>query len=145
LRRPKQEGEESVRIWASQHLNVEIGLALHNDRWRGADYWLGAGLEGLTLEELLARCEVVVVGIDGGGLDDMLGLAVIGRDKKTSEWLAMVPCLGTCRSNRASPGRSPRRLRDFEQDGDLTVCKEPTQDIKEAADIVARKGRGPAS
>jgi phage terminase large subunit-like protein len=83
----KQKGEEEVRIWASQHLNVEIGLALHNDRWRGADYWQDANLEGLTLEELLRRSEVVTVGIDGGGLDDMLGLAVLGRTKGTHEWL----------------------------------------------------------
>jgi phage terminase large subunit-like protein len=83
----KQKGEEEVRIWASQHLNVEIGLALHNDRWRGADYWEAAQLDGLTLEELLRRSEVVTVGIDGGGLDDMLGLAVLGRTKGTHEWL----------------------------------------------------------
>src|SRR5436190_6360126 len=125
----QEEGEESVRIWASQHLNVEIGLALHNDRWRGADYWLGSGLEGLTLEELLARCEVVVVGIDGGGLDDMLGLAVIDRDKKTSEWLLWghawaYPEVLELRKDIAE------RLRDFENDRDLTICKEPTQDIK---------------
>jgi ribosomal protein S21 len=54
-KKAREKGEEELRIWASQHLNVEIGLALHNDRWRGADYWLQAKLEGLTLDELLER------------------------------------------------------------------------------------------
>ena len=32
-------GEEELRRWASQHLNVEIGMALLADRWSGADFW----------------------------------------------------------------------------------------------------------
>jgi phage terminase large subunit-like protein len=32
----------AIRIWASQHLNNEIGVALHDDRWAGADHW-GSG------------------------------------------------------------------------------------------------------
>jgi phage terminase large subunit-like protein len=133
----REKGEEEIRIWASQHLNVEIGLALHNDRWRGADYWLGAGLEGLTLDELLARSEVATVGIDGGGLDDLLGLSATGRDKKTKEWLSWShawahPEVLELRKDIAE------RLRDFERDGDLTICETATQDIEEAAALVAR-------
>ena len=31
-------GEDELRGWASQHLNIEIGLALRSDRWVGAEY-----------------------------------------------------------------------------------------------------------
>jgi phage terminase large subunit-like protein len=81
-------GESAKRLWASQHLNIEIGLGLHSDRWLGADYWESRGDPNLTLETLLERSEVVVIGIDGGSLDDLLGLCVLGRDRETRGWLA---------------------------------------------------------
>ena len=132
-----EKGEEEVRRWASQHLNVEIGLALHSDRWRGADYWEGAGDESITLDSLIERCEVVVVGIDGGGLDDLFGLAVIGREFETGIWLAWAhawaqPDVLDKRKEIAE------RLRDFVADGDLTICDGPTQDLEEVAAIVVR-------
>lgn len=87
-------GDEAMQVWASQHLNIEIGLALHSDRWRGADFWSDATIDGMDglpprgrLAALLARCDVATIGIDGGGLDDLLGLAVIGREKITRRWL----------------------------------------------------------
>jgi phage terminase large subunit-like protein len=138
----KQKGEEEIRIWASQHLNVEIGLALHSDRWRGADYWEGAALESLTLEELLDRSEVVVAGVDGGGLDDMLGLAVLGRAKRTQEWLLWAHAWIQSETLGLRP-EIAEKLRDFAEDADLTICETATQDIDELADIVERiKARG---
>ena len=50
---------------------------LRADRWAGADFWAGA-VERVTLQELLARCEVITTGTDGGGLDDLLGFALFG-------------------------------------------------------------------
>jgi phage terminase large subunit-like protein len=129
---------ETLQSFLSKHLNVEIGLALRGDRWAGADYWLQRGEAGLAkLDELLERSEVVVVGIDGGGLDDLLGLGVIGREKVTRRWLMW---------NRAwaHPVVLERRkeivpqLRDFEKAGELVICKTPQQDLQEVAEIVAR-------
>lgn len=132
-----EKGEEEERRWASQHLNVEIGLALHSDRWRGADHWVAAGEDGLTLDEVLARSEVAVVGIDGGGLDDLLGLAVIGRDRATRQWLlwAHAWCQKAVLDLRKEIAE---RLRDLEAAGDLTICADVAQDVAEAAAIVAR-------
>jgi phage terminase large subunit-like protein len=130
-------GEEELRRWASQHLNVEIGLALMSDRWAGADYWESRGDESLTLDALLDRSEVVTIGIDGGGLDDLLGLSVIGRDRATREWLhwahawAHMVVLERRKSEAA-------RLRDFERDGDLTIVRTLGDDIAGVVEIVQR-------
>src|SRR5262249_20783479 len=88
LLKAEREGLEQLSLIASQHFNVEVRLALRYDRWRGADYWQAAADESLTLDNLLERSEVATIGIDGGGLDDLFGLAVIGRCRLTRDWLA---------------------------------------------------------
>ena len=128
--------EEELRAWASQHLNIEIGLALHSDRWAGADYWEVQGRSAFDLEALLARCDVVTVGIDGGGLDDLLGLAVLGRDSETREWVLWThawahPKVLELRKSEAE------RFRDFARDGDLTISDAIGDDTTEVAAIVA--------
>jgi phage terminase large subunit-like protein len=133
----EREGAQQMLLIASQHFNVEVGLALRNDRWRGADYWQAAGDESLTLDALLARSEVVTVGVDGGGLDDLLGLAVIGRCKVTRDWLlwnhAWVQSdVLNLRKDIA------QNLRDFEKEGTLTICTDATEDIRQIVDVIER-------
>jgi len=115
-----EKGPEEERRWASQHLNIQIGMGLHDERWRGADYWPEAVEQGLTLESLLDRCEVVTVGIDGGGLDDLLGFSVVGRERDTGQWLAWchawaVKSVLDVRKDIAS------RLEDYARTGDLEL------------------------
>jgi phage terminase large subunit-like protein len=131
-----EKGEEAIRIWASQHLNIQVGMALHADRWRGTDYWLGAEDETITFETMVERCDVVVIGIDGGGLDDLLGLTAIGRDATTREWLTC--SRAWCQDDVLKLRKDiAETLRDFAADGDLVLCTEPTQDLREVADICA--------
>jgi phage terminase large subunit-like protein len=133
----QESGEESVRGFLAKHLNVEIGLALMSDRWAGADFWERQGTAGLTLEELIRRSEVIDVGIDGGGLDDLLGLAVLGRDSQTHDWLVWThawahPSVMERRKSEAA------RFADFERDGDLTLVERIGDDVAEVAEIVGQ-------
>lgn len=130
-------GIETEVVWASQHLNIQIGLGLHTDRWVGADFWLKAGQEALTLDQIIATSEVCVVGIDGGGLDDLLGLSVIGRHAETKVWQSW----GKAYADPIVLGRRKsiaETLRDFERDGDLVFCENGTDDIADIAEICAR-------
>lgn len=128
-------GAPQLALFASQHFNVEIGQGLRTDSWAGAEFWEAAGRSDLTLESLLARCEVVVVGIDGGGLDDLLGLAILGRERGTGNWLLWSHAWAhrivlERRKSEAS------KLLDFERDGDLTIVDLPGYDVADVADLV---------
>lgn len=133
-RKAEDAGEESLRGFLAKHLNWEIGLALQSDRWAGADFWQQCEAP-LSLEDLLARSEVVTVGIDGGGLDDLLGLTVVGRDRDTRQWLAWSHAwahrIALDRRKEIAPA-----LQDFAADGDLTIVDTPGQDVADVADIV---------
>lgn len=132
-----EKGEEERRRWLSQHLNIEIGLALHTDRWIGTDYWEKAADYDGTLDELLKRSEVVVAGIDGGGADDLLGLALIGREKDTKRWLVWGHAWAHDDVWKLRP-QVASRLDDFITLGQLTRCSDPAADIIGLADIIER-------
>ena len=129
-----EKGAEEEQRWASQHLNIEIGIALHADRWAGADYWAGAS-EVRSLEELLTRCEVAVAGVDGGGLDDLLGLGVIGREKGTRNWLSWSRAWAHTRVLELRKDIA-ERLRDFQKDGDLIVSEDPEEPARQVAALI---------
>jgi phage terminase large subunit-like protein len=133
----EQAGEEELRAWASQHLNVEVGLALHSDRWAGADYWEGQAVPAFSLDDLIARCEVIDLGIDGGGLDDLLGFAAVGRDAATREWVVWTHAWAHPSVLERRKSEAPRFL-DFAADGDLTLVEAIGEDVQELAAMVAR-------
>jgi phage terminase large subunit-like protein len=130
-------GEESLRGFYAKHLNVEIGLALRSDRWAGANYWEGQGDRALSLDAILERSDVVCVGIDGGGLDDLLGLAVLGRDRHTRDWLLWTHAWAYIGVLTLRKSEAPR-LRDLERAGDLTIVQMLGEDIDDVADIVEK-------
>lgn len=125
----------SLQKFLAKHLNIEIGLNLRTDRWAGADHWEAAGDKSLTFYELLRRSEVIVVGIDGGGLDDLLGLSLIGRERETRRWLHWAHAW----AHKIALDRRKdivSNLRDFEADGDLTIVERPGDDVLQVADII---------
>jgi phage terminase large subunit-like protein len=133
----KATSEAELRVWASQHLNVQIGMALAAAGWTGAEFWERCGDPTLTLDELIERSEVAVFGIDGGGLDDLLGLAVIGRERNTRRWLhwahAWAHEIVLERRKELEP-----KLRDLERAGDLSIVASPGEDVEQLADIVCQ-------
>lgn len=132
------DGEESFRGFLAKHLNVEIGLALRSDRWAGAEFWeVQAKAPGLTLDDLIERCEVIDIGIDGGGLDDLLGFAAIGRDKATRQWLLWTHAWAHPSVLDRRKAEAPR-LHDFAKENHLTMVELIGDDLEEVADLAAR-------
>ena len=133
-----QRGDEGeLRKFLAKHLNIQIGLNLRANRWAGADHWEKAGEKCLTLEDLMRRAEVVTVGIDGGGLDDLLGLALIGRERVTRKWLHWAHAW----AHEIVLERRPdivSKLQDFQADGDLTIVQLPGKDVQDVADIICQ-------
>ena len=136
FRQAQEKGEVEFRGFLAKHLNVQIGLALMSNRWPGADFWEQQGLRpALTLDDLLARSEVATVGIDGGGLDDLLGLAVIGRERETRRWLLWTrawahPSVMERRKSEAA------RFEDFAKQGDLVLVERIGEDVEQVAAAV---------
>ena len=129
----KNGGEESLRGFLAKHANVEIGLALRSDRWAGADFW-EESVTPVTFDQMLERCEVIDIGVDGGGLDDLLGLYLVGREKDSQRKLgwgyAWVHPSVLERRKEIAPA-----LEDFAKAGHLTLVRRVGDDVEELADI----------
>lgn len=136
-------GGDTQRTFLAKHLNIEIGLNLRADRWAGADFWEKQADKTINLQSLLERCEVVVPGIDGGGLDDLFGLAVLGRDAVTKDWLLWNHAW--CHIGVLDRRKSiAARLRDFEKAGELTIVDDELGDVSqivEMIDIIKQSGK----
>lgn len=136
LRKNLTKTDGTFQQFLAKHLNVEIGLNLRAGRWAGADFWEQQALPGLTLETLIERAEVVTIGVDGGGLDDLLGFSAVGRDSDTGEWLA-VHHAWAHRSVLERRKSEASKLHDFARDGHLTIVETIGDDVRELAEMVA--------
>lgn len=134
LHSARESGEESLRGFLAKHLNVQVSSTLRDEAWAGARFWT-PGRQRLELEEVLARSEVITIGIDGGGLDDLLGVCVLGREGGTGRWLHwarawMHPIVLERRKSEAT------RLEGFARDGDLVIVNAMGDDVTEVGDVV---------
>ena len=135
----KQDGELAVRRFMAKHLNVPIGIALANDYWAGAEFWQRQGsLKACDLDYIMKYSDVITVGVDGGGLDDLFGLSVMGRDAQcgdqffcwTHAWAH--PIVLQRRKEIAA------QLQDFAKQGDLTLVQAVGDDIHDIAMLLMR-------
>ena len=127
-----RDGEEAdFRDFLAKRLNVEIGINLRANRWAGAEYWLQQS-KNFTLAKLIEQSDVITAGIDGGGLDDLLGFAVLGRHAKSRKWWLWnhAWCMRIALERRKE--NAPKYL-DFEKEGSLTIVDSVGPDIDQLA------------
>ncbi len=130
--------KEAEQIWASQHLNIEIGVGLGGDGWSGAMHWMSCVDSSLAdLDALLKRSEVCTVGIDWGGADDLAALYVIGREATTKRWLGWGRAWARPTVFEQRKGIA-QRLNKFAEDGDLIICTSGEEQAASAAAICRR-------
>jgi len=133
----KEKGDHAIRIWASQYLNIEMGVGMKTDGWPGADFWPHAEDATLTLEVLLERCEVIVPGVDGGGLDDLFGLTLLGREKGSKRWLSWSHAW--CHKGVLERRKTiASMLVQFEAAGELTIVDDKLEDLTQIVEIIER-------
>lgn len=135
-------GDAALRDFEAKHLNVPMVVGGQSDGWAGAAVWTRGDGGPRTLDELIERSEAVTGGLDGGGLDDLFGVAFVGRERLTRRWLLWAHAL-------IGPEGLQRRkanaalYADFRRDGDLTVVDGLPDDlewIKERAALVLDAG-----
>jgi phage terminase large subunit-like protein len=138
LKKNQSKTDGTLQQFLAKHLNVEIGLNLRSDRWAGADFWeKQAANDRISVDWMLENCDVIDIGIDGGGLDDLLGFAMLGRHSETGKWYAWHhawahPSVLERRKIEAA------RFHDFARDGTLTLSQNIGEDVYDVAQLVAQ-------
>jgi phage terminase large subunit-like protein len=131
----KAKNDHAIRIWASQHLNIEMGVGMRTDGWPGVEFWAQSEDETLSLDTMLERCEVIVIGVDGGGLDDLFGLTLLGRESTTKHWLSWSHAW--CHRGVLQRRKSiASLLQQFADDKELTIVDDKLDDVTEIVEIV---------
>ena len=135
LMKAERNGPTELALFASQHFNVEIGLGLKTDHWPGARHWLKNITPTITLASIIEDSDVITAGIDGGGLDDLLGLAILGRDRVTGEWLLWTHAWAQREVLELRKENAPKLL-ELEKDRDLTLVDSGTEATDELCDYI---------
>lgn len=150
FKKAEDEGKEELQDFTAKHLNVQIGISLRANRWAAAEFWKAAKApKPFTLDELIEASEVITVGIDGGGLDDLLGFAAIGRlptvlreytdnitNQKVQVKLWWVWTRAWCHTIALERRMSiAPMLKGFEKDGDLIIVKNIGDESEQVAQL----------
>jgi phage terminase large subunit-like protein len=145
-----ESGKESQQGFFAKHLNIQISMSARSSRWAGVDSWESCG-GAVSLDTIFDECDVLTIGIDGGGSDDFLGFAVLGRvkppkgvDYGTPEYMEIADSLGWLLWTRAwvqskvleLRKSEAARFRDFARDGDLIIIDRPGPDLRQVGELV---------
>lgn len=131
----RSKNDQAIRIWASQHLNIEMGVGMKTDGWPGAEFWAEAEDDTITIETLIERCEVIVACADGGGLDDLFGFGLIGRERVTKNWLTWSHAW--CHRGVLERRKSiASHLQQFAEAKELTIVDNKLDDIVDMVAII---------
>lgn len=135
VKKKELEGQDALSLFVAKHFNIQAGLGLKDESWAGAQFWTAASNKRLTLQAVIERSEVIVIGIDGGGLDDLLGLAVMGRCKVTRKNLLWSHAWAheIVKKRRTDIAT---RLDQFAALEQLTFVSLPGDDVDQLAEIV---------
>lgn len=135
MSKAERAGPDAVKLFAAKHLNIEVGVGLRANRWAGAEFWERGEDPELTFDEIIKRSEVIVFGIDGGGLDDLFGFVMLGRCKETKRWLLWSHAW--CHSGVLSRRKAiASTLETFEKAGELTIVNDELKDVSEIVEII---------
>ena len=140
LSKAQDGGAASLNLFLAKHFNVEIGGRLRADGWVGAQFWPRGAGKLKSLDDLIDRSDVVTIGIDGGGLDDLLGLTVMGRDRETGKWL--IWCRAWAHEVVLERRKSEAaKINDLVKEGTVTIVSQIGDDLEALAEIVAKVNR----
>ncbi|WP_201555798.1 terminase large subunit [Psychrobacter sp. 72-O-c] len=150
FKKAQDEGKEELQDFTAKHLNVQIGISMRANRWAAVEFWEAAAAPlPFTLEELIEASEVITIGIDGGGLDDLLGFAAVGRlpivlreyeDSITKKTVQIKPwwvwtrawCHKIALERRKSIAPT---LEGFAKDGDLIIVENIGDETEQVAQL----------
>ena len=149
FKKAQDEGKEELQDFTAKHLNVQIGISLRANRWAASEFWQAAAIKPFTLDELIEASEVITVGIDGGGLDDLLGFAAVGRlptvlreytDNITKQKVQIKPWWVWCRAWCHKIALERRKsiaptLEGFAKDGDLIIVDNVGDESAQVAEL----------
>lgn len=131
----EREGKPSLKLFVAKHFNIEVGLGIRTDGWVGAEHWERRSDKRVSFRSLFKLCDVIIPGLDGGGLDDLYGLSLLGRHALTKDWLlwSHAWCHKGVLERRPSIAS---KLLDFKRAGDLTIVDDELKDISTIVRII---------
>lgn len=138
FREAREGGEDSLQGVLSKHFNIQIGIDLAENRWPAVEYWEETTSKRIkTLDDLLDLSEVVTIGVDGGGLDDLLALTACGRERDTGKLLLWSHAWANQSVLKLRKEIVPR-LEDFQRHGDLSIVTHLGEDTEEMVGMIIK-------